>query len=159
MFDINELKQNGFKGFIKIKDLDINTIQKEKGIYVIINKNQNMVFLDKSNGGHFKGKDPTVSMQYLKENWVDNVDVIYIGQAGGNGSNATLLKRIKQYIQFGSGKPIGHWGGRLIWQIKDSGELLIAWKSTNTDPYDIETELIYEFKLKYGKRPFANLSK
>ena len=34
-------------------------------------------------------------MDELSKNWVENSFVVYIGQAGGNGSAATLRKRLK----------------------------------------------------------------
>ena len=146
---VKELKEDGF-----------NTIPDKKGVYVVLfTKKVKPTFLNKSIGGHFKGRDPSVSIEKLESNWISNEEIIYIGQAGGNGSNATLRKRLKQYIQFGSGKPVGHWGGRLIWQLKDSDELIIAWKETIDDPYLIETEMINKFKEKHGVRPFANLMK
>lgn len=54
---------------------------------------------------------------------------------------------------------IGHWGGRYIWQIKNSGNLLLCWKPTpDEDPEAIETALIARFKEQHGgHRPFANL--
>lgn len=54
-------------------------------------------------------------------------------------------------------------GGRSIWQLADSNDLLVAWRA-NTDERtgararDIERELIADFKLTHGgKRPFANV--
>jgi hypothetical protein len=150
-----------FHGFKTIKELkqDISSIPNQKGVYLVLFKNNQPVFLEKNIGGHFKGKDPSVPITKLKSNWISNEEIIYIGQAGGNGSNVTLRKRLKQYLQFGSGKPVGHWGGRLIWQLKGSDELIIAWKETIEDPYIIESEMIAKFKEKHGGRPFANLMK
>jgi len=157
----DELIFDGFEGFKTIKHLreSFEEIPKEKGVYLIIFDGILPKFLEESIGGHFKRKNPTVQIEKLRKKWIDGSEVIYIGQAGGNNSNATLRKRIKQYIQFGSGKPVGHWGGRYIWQLDQSDELLIAWKSTDEDPYVIESELIDKFREEYGDRPFANLTK
>ena len=77
------------------------------------------------------------------------------------GKEATLRSRILQYLKFGQGKPVGHKGGRYIWQLSDAEELLFCWKPLPTDePEDVESMLISEFKHQYaGKRPFANLNK
>ena len=94
----------------------------------------------------------------------DNSIVIYIGQAGGvrNGkwSDSNLRERLKKYFDFGLGKPVGHWGGRLIWQIENSDKLIVCWKELPDkvkDPCKEESKLIEKFKTTFGKRPFANL--
>ncbi len=147
MKTVRELKEEGFY-----------SIPDEQGVYTV-SYTKGPVFLKESIGGHFKGKDSSVPIEKLEDNWVLNEEIIYIGQAGGNGSQATLRKRLKQYIQFGCGKPVGHWGGRYIWQLKDSDELIISWQVTENDPYTVESEMIEKFKAKHGKRPFANLTK
>jgi hypothetical protein len=119
----------------------------------------NSEFLEKGCGGHFKGKNPNVAISELQKNWVNDAKVVYIGKAGGTGKKATLKSRLKQYLHFGLGKPVGHWGGRLIWQLKHSSDLVICWKSLPTDePRDYEAKLIKLFISKFGKRPFANLA-
>jgi hypothetical protein len=72
----------------------------------------------------------------------------------------TLVVRIslgQGQRDFGAGKPIGHWGGRLIWQLPNIDALLVAWKETpGRVPVEVEAELIEQFRLTYGKPPFAN---
>ena len=84
---------NDFSGFKTIEYLrnHINEIPKEKGVYLIISQRNNPQFLDESIGGHFKGRNPTVSKIELETNWVSNEPIIYIGQAGGKNSSATLF--------------------------------------------------------------------
>jgi hypothetical protein len=165
MFDFNDIKaieELGFLGFIKLGDLFDNSsiIPDIKGIYMILyNNNNTPEFLITGTGGHFKGKNPNISMQALKHNWIEDTKVVYIGKAGGDDSKATLRSRLTQYFRFGQGKNVGHWGGRLIWQIKNSKELLVCWKPLpNADPRDAESELIQKFVTVYRKRPFANLA-
>lgn len=158
--EIDKLKELGFEGFVTVSQLpsNYNSIPKIKGVYCIICLEDNCKFLEVGCGGHFKGKNPNVITSLLKTNWVENAGVIYIGKAGGSASKATLHSRLKQYIKFGQGRPVGHWGGRLIWQIENSGNLIVAWKTLSTEePRDYEMKLISSFVVKYGKRPFANL--
>jgi len=158
---IAELKSAGYQGFKKIDQLMLNECQdvpKVKGIYLVLNVNGKPSFLVNSVGRHFKNRNPTVSIEELELNWVDKSIVVYIGQAGGGRSGATLHYRIKQYIKFGMGKPVGHWGGRYIWQMVNYRDLILCWKQTHeTNPKDIESDLLNNFVLKYCKRPFANL--
>jgi hypothetical protein len=163
-FQRTGLEEYGFEGFIDIsyfKENGCGDIPKDMGVYVVIRESLNDVcFLKESIGGHFKGKNPTVSIAELEDNWIDGTYVVNIGKAGGTGINATLHSRINQYIKFGKGKNIGHRGGRYIWQLKGSDELLIAWKPlVDKEPDEVETELINDFRKQYGKRPFANLQK
>lgn len=159
--DLVKLKDFGFTGFKSVEQLwnDNSCIPNERGVYLIINSNSSATkFLSKGVGGYFKQKDPNISLSELKENWVENCQVLYIGQAGGNGSSATLNKRLKQYLDFGKGKPVGHYGGRLIWQLATHKDLIVAWKPTKeNDPKAEESTLINEFYNYYGKLPFANL--
>lgn len=96
-----------------------------------------------------------MSITELETNWVKNTCVVYIGKAG-----TTLRKRLNQYLKFGNGQNIGHWGGRYIWQIKNSGNLLLCWKPTpDEDPEAIETALIARFKNSTGDTDLSPISK
>jgi hypothetical protein len=159
--DIEQIKKSGFTGFKTMKELfaDSSAIPKIKGIYLVLNPTKKGDFLTVGTGGHFKGKNPNVSISELKANWVDDTIVVYIGKAGKDGSSATLQSRLKQYFGFGQGKNVGHWGGRLIWQLKNSSDLVVCWKALpSNDPRTIESELIQQFVSKFSKRPFANLA-
>lgn len=160
--DLSKIKESGFIGFKTIEQLwnDYSNLPNEKGIYVILNPDCSIKqFLSKGVGGFFKTKDPNVSLSELNSNWVNDCHLLYVGQAGGNGSSATLKKRVKQYLDFGKGKPVGHYGGRLIWQLSHHKSLIVAWKVTRTtDPRDEERTLIKDFYGYYGRLPFANLT-
>lgn len=160
--NIDDIKKAGFLGFKRMRELfiDSSPIPKIKGVYLILNSQvKNPEFLIKGSGGFFKEKNPNVSLAELKANWVDNSLVVYIGKAGSDGSQATLQSRLKQYLKFGKGKKVGHWGGRLIWQLKDSGDLIVCWKPLPyEDPRETERGLIQEFVSQFKKRPFANLA-
>lgn len=154
---IDNLKAAGFKGFISVTQLkeDDTTIPQEQGVYMVVYTGENRPeFLTHGTGGFFKGRDPNVSITELESNWIDNTCVIYIGKAG-----TTIRKRVNQYLKFGNGQRIGHWGGRYIWQIKESDKLLFCWKPTSDEKPDVvEKSLINQFKKQHGgQRPFANL--
>lgn len=84
--------------------------------------------------------------------------IVYIGQSG-SGSSGTLKNRIRQMLRFGRGARVDHWGGRLVWQLRDAEQLQVCWKEIRTgEPKVVETQWIQTFKSLYdGKRPFANL--
>ncbi len=152
--DLNSIRKAGFTGFAKINDLskDCSVIPDIQGVYMILkDNNKHIEFIEKGTGGHFKGKNPNVSIKELEENWVDNTKVMYIGKA------TSLNKRVRQYLRFGQGEPVGHWGGRYIWQLKTTKDLIVCWHTLSTVPRETEKELIQNFKNVYGKRPFANL--
>lgn len=153
--DIEEFKKAGFIGFKKINELffDSSMLPDKNGVYLVLNiDNKPGEFLTVGSGGHFKGKDPNISLAELKSNWVDNTKVVYIGKA------TSLKTRLRQYLGFGQGKNIGHYGGRLIWQLKYSNDLVVYWKSLTTDPREFEADLIQQFVKTFGCRPFANLA-
>jgi len=161
-FTIEGLRRDGFIGFMAIKEFwaqGYDGIPDQPGIYAILRRSLDPpVFLSVSIGGHFKGKNPTVAISILQQRWVSGTEVIYIGKAGGKKLKSTLRKRINEYLKFGQGLPIGHWGGRYIWQLEGSENLLVAYKPLlNDDPETIEKSLIKEFETVYSKKPYANL--
>jgi hypothetical protein len=160
--NIESLKMRGFSGFIKISELKIDSsfIPKLKGVYLILRpENSRVEIIEIGTGGFFKGKNPNVLIKELQRSWIEESKIIYIGKAGGTNSNATLQSRLIQYLNFGKGKNIGHWGGRYIWQIKDIDDYLICWKVLpEEDPRSFEIKLLETFKQKYNVLPFANLT-
>lgn len=160
---IASLKKNGFVGFVSVKELqeDCTCIPKEMGIYLVVLPNQQIPrFIKNGPAGFRGGRDPNVTLKVLCENWVNGTVVLYVGKAGGPIQKTKLKGRLKSYLDHGSGnKSAAHWGGRLIWQLKNSQDLLICWKvSKNTTPREDEKEFIQFFCASYGnQRPFANL--
>ena len=152
--DIEQIKKEGFSGFLKMSHLfqDSSMLPHNNGVYLVLKTDVKPVqFLTIGSGGHFKGKNPNISIDELKANWVENTKVVYIGKA------TSLKSRLRQYFRFGQSKNIGHYGGRLIWQLNNSEDLVICWKTTTTDPREFEAELIRKFVTNYKNRPFANL--
>jgi hypothetical protein len=160
--DVAAIAAQGFAGFQSVAVLQQTlcaTVPDERGVYLFLRLATDLpVFLAHSIGGRFKGKGPTVPVATLRTRWVVDTPVVYIGKAGSLTGDATLRSRLRQYLEFGLGKPVGHWGGRYIWQLADVGNLQVCWKPTpGADPAAVETDLIRQFKAIYGRRPFANL--
>ena len=72
-----------------------------------------------------------------------------------------LRLRLSEFAAFGAGEPHAHWGGRLIWQLADANELLVAWHEVTwaETARDYEKRLLSRFvEVHDGRRPFANLT-
>ncbi len=153
------LASAGFAGFVRFSELPVVQVPHGPGVYVIVRQDDRAPqFLPFSPAGRFKGKDPSVSRARLEAEWVDGARIVYIGKAaGGVSGRRGLRKRLDEFRRFGAGEPIGHWGGRLIWQLGESESLLVCWKLTAGDPGSTETSMIADFAAVYGCRPFANL--
>jgi hypothetical protein len=163
---VDSLRSAGFTGFVSIRELRECKLQcvpgkpGDIGVYLVLRVQTDIpVFLKKSTGGFFKKQDPSVAVDILKANWVRNTLVVYIGKAGTLDGKATLRSRLRQYLSFGAGRAIGHWGGRMIWHLPQSEDLLVCWKRTpNLAPRDVEKQMIRAFTEAFGNRPFANLT-
>lgn len=156
------LQTQGFEGFKTVGELmdGVSTqIPAQKGVYFVLREGESAPqFLTEGTGGFFKGMNPNVPIAELDANWVEGTPIVYIGKAGGVGSSATLRRRLGQYLRFGQGANIGHWGGRYIWQLADSRDLVLCWIILPfDDPRTVERQMIADFKtIHAGKRPFAN---
>lgn len=158
-FDRPSLQAHGFGGFVTFDDLWsiwIDALPREAGVYAVL---RDVVvapeFLSSNPGGRFKGQDPTVPVDVLAVKWIDGAHVVYLGK----GDN--LRRRLKQFAQFGRGEPIGHWGGRYIWQLADAAELLVCWKRCEPEvsARALETELLDGFVAQHNALPFANITR
>jgi hypothetical protein len=121
-----------FEGFLTINELKKKraraAIPSAPGTYFVVKPMRFMPkFRAQSPAGQFKGQDPTVAIDRLRDAWVDGSPVLYVGKAGGANQQATLRSRIECYLSHGQGHCVAHWGGRFISQLKRSGDLLIAW--------------------------------
>jgi hypothetical protein len=146
------LEATGFVGWVPFSEIATSACPSSGGVYVITYSGAEPVgFSGRSCGGWFKGRDPAVPRQALIANWVEHAEVVYIGKAD------QLKRRLQQFADFGAGKPVGHWGGRLIWQLRSIDALRVAWKETRGRvPRAVELELLANFRALHGKPPFAN---
>lgn len=151
------LRDAGFKRFVSFRELhdgQIENVPKTGGVYVVMRQSGDQsTYLQQSVGGWFKQQDPTVDVSALKAKWVAGSRVIYIGKGDD------LRRRLREFMKFGAGRPIGHRGGRYVWQLKSSEEFVVAWRETgDVNPRQAEADLLRAFRKTYGGRlPFANL--
>ena len=154
------LKAEGFAGFRPVRDLETMRIPQGTGLFAVVApQGFQPRFLKKSTAGTFKKKDPTLPEAALTAEWVEDAVVLYIGKAGpGSKGNRGLRRQIQEFVDFGQGKPPGHWDGRAIWQLADAGSLSIAWKELAPEQLgDAEAGYHAAFLAEFGKLPFANL--
>ena len=154
------LQADGFTGFRPIVGLEINRIPQRQGIFAVLRPaGFEPAFLAQSSAGTFKRKNPSVSQAVLAEEWVPDADVLFFGKAGpGSKGNRGLRRQIQEFVDFGKGKPPGHWDGRLVWQLAGAGKLLVAWKEL--PPEELNAALAGyhgQFRQLHGRLPFANL--
>jgi hypothetical protein len=153
------LASAGFAGFVRLADLPVSDAPAVPGVYVVVRQCDGAPeFRSASRAGRFKRRDPSVPWERLEAEWVAGAEVVYIGKAaGGKSGRRGLRKRLEEFRRFGAGEPVGHWGGRLIWQLAESDSLLVCWRETAEDPGAVESAMIADFTAQFGRRPFANL--
>lgn len=159
---LDAIRAAGFVGVRTIRELQATRcrdVPQDPGVYLVVRQSSRVcAFSTRSCGGWFKGEDPGLPVSQLRQHWVDKAMVIYVGKAGGGRSKAHLQQRLRAYMRFGAGEPVGHRGGRLIWQLEDCLDLIVCWRpSGDQDAALTESELIRKFADIYGRRPFANL--
>lgn len=161
-FSTTGLKESGFEGFRSVTQLlDAalrRSIPDRSGVYVVIyTGEQPPTFLLTSTAGWFKGRDPSFELEELEARWVKRARVVYIGMTG-DGPRAGLRTRIRALVRFGTGHDIGHAGGRALWHLPSSGDLLVCWRPTvdGAEASAEERRLLAVFREKHGRLPFAN---
>ncbi len=151
------LAEDGFKGFVTVAELregKLAVVPTEPGAYVVLGESDAQPrFLDVNPGGHFKGEDPSVASERLAAKWVPGAQLLYVGEGGD------LRGRLADFLAFGRGRPVGHWGGRFIWQVAGAEQFLIGWQATASKQAAkaLEGRLLEDFAAAYGCLPFANL--
>lgn len=160
-FSKDWLQAEGFEGFVTFQDLlDKRASPPESaGVYMIYyNGPATPVFAATEDGGFLKKIYPDLDVSLLRENWVPDAAVLYIGKAGGKGAKATLNSRLMQYLDYGCGKSAGHRGGKYIWQLENPYALCVCWRVVRPDemPGQVALNYIALFISVYRKMPFAN---
>lgn len=153
------LLARGFVGFERFKGINLTLVPSLPGVYLVLREKESRpVFLDHSPAGWFKGQNPTVPVAELEAAWPDGAHCIYIGKAGsGAPGGRGLRQRVREFRQYGDGRPVGHQGGRRIWQLVDADDYVLSWLPTlGRDPEILENQLLRAFVAEYGKRPIGN---
>jgi hypothetical protein len=153
------LEEGGFQGFVPFAELPTADVPLAPGVYAVLRTcDQAPRFSVASPAGRFKQKDPAVGVEVLAKRWVEGPEVLYIGKASaGAAGRRGLRKRLEEYRRHGAGEPVGHWGGRYVWQLEDRDDLLVAWNPTHEDAAVVESRMLGDFIDRYGRLPFANL--
>jgi hypothetical protein len=160
-WSVGGLRGAGFEGFVPF-DRVVQDAPEASGVYVVVRPAPAPpAFLPVSPAGWFTGRDPSYPLERLAAEWVAGSEVVYVGKAGrAPGSRRGLRARLREYAAFGSGKAVGHRGGRAIWHLDDSAQLLVAWRETAPArrASDDESELLADFMAHHeGRLPFANM--
>jgi hypothetical protein len=158
-FARDDLQGRGFHGFVWFASIDLGHVPIEPGVYVVLREfDERPKFLLRNPAGRYNGKDPTVPVEELEAAWPADAQCVYVGKASsGKNAKRHLRKRVKEFRQYGDGRPVAHRGGCRIWQLADADAFTIAWLETpDRDPEDVEGELIHEFVETYGRKPIGN---
>lgn len=160
LFTKKSLTDAGFAGFRALDELDPMRIPMGPGIWVLLRPSDfDVAFLTKSTAGTFKKKDPSLSRDSLEKEWVAEASVLYIGKASaGSQGNRGLRKQIQEFLDYGRGRPTVVWDARLVWQLRDALDLVVAWKELPASEVNAaEAALHAEFVASFGRLPYANL--
>lgn len=114
-------------------------------VYVLFRRSHlEPTFLDRSTGATHKKRDPSMGPEALTANWVPAAKVVDIGRAHRH----RLRGRLNECQAMGARPTGSHWGGRLIWQLEDSSELLVAYLvlPPTEIPRNVEKETIEGFR-------------
>jgi hypothetical protein len=152
------LAHRGFSGFHPFTALPNVPVPREPGVYVVLRPCEGAPqFLERSPAGIFQDRVNTVDRSVLVERWVAGAPAVYIGKAGPS-KKRSLAKRLDEYRRFGGGDDgAAHYGGRLIWQLAESPELVVGWRVERHHPACQESRLVATFREAYGAPPFANI--
>ena len=153
-FTRSDLVSAGFVGFESVGHLRASRcrdLPAGPGAYCVLRPVKGVpIFLPITTGGRFKGLDKTLPVEMLRPRWVGGSSVVYIGKA------SSLRSRLRQLVDYGGGKPVGHQGGYPLWQLPDSDSSLVAWME-HPGFTALENHLLTSFMATHaGRLPYAN---
>jgi hypothetical protein len=153
---VDGINLSTFDGPVLVRNLrqaERKILPSSGGNYLVLRRDTTLPqFLPQSGAGHFKGKDPSCPISELQQHWVPQAQVLYVGYTDN------LSRRIRQLGDFAYGKPVGHWGGRLLWQLSGWEDLEVWWRqSPPASPEAGKEALLARFVATHGVMPYANL--
>jgi hypothetical protein len=158
-FSRSALSAADFVGWVPLDRLSgaLDSIPRQaQGIYVLHRQRPRdpPIWITPSPVGMTWRGDPTVTIAQLEANWVPGANIVYIGKA----KQRRMRKRLGEFLRFGEAREGRHEGGRLVWQLRGSWSLRVAWRilPDDVDALAVETKTIGAFRAIYGKPPFAN---
>ena len=147
-----DLLVQGFKGLHPIGALidgQAATAPEAPGVFVVCRLAEVPArFATANTAGKWKGQDPTLPVELLKEAWHPEAALLFVG--GG----ANLRQRLRLFLDFGGGKAVAHWTGRALWQLSDAEDLIVGWRPG--DPKGDALALSQAFEARFGTPPWAN---
>ena len=164
-YSIEDLQRFGFQGFDLMKAWDKNQIlglhtKDIEGVYVIAR--HSISTPEFTQEIHHKPRPRVWSPAEAGQRWVEGVQTLYFGKGplrrpDSRGYRKGLANRIEEFRAHGFGRGASHYGGKLVWQLKDSDDLLLGWKSLREEESDqVESGLILGFRHLLGHQPYAN---
>jgi hypothetical protein len=157
-FGLQWFAEYGFTNSSSVSDFlwsHVSRIPRGSGTFAVLREDpSDPRFLATSNASEVKGRDPSVSPNELSARWINGCPLLYVGKS------RQLRDALDRLVRFGSGEPVGYWGGRYLWQLANSDSLTIAWRCTeNEDEADhLRLLILGIFKDVYGRMPFANVT-
>ena len=144
----------GFRGWKRFGSVERSDLPPGRGVYVVVREpGERPTFLAESVGGPHKHRPLTVGIDELQHAWRDEAEIVYVGKAGGGHG---LKGRLWAYARQGRGHSAGHAGGRFLWQLPESGQLLVGWREL-VDVGEVEEALLSLHIERFDRRPFANM--
>jgi hypothetical protein len=153
------LRRLGFDGFVTVTDLraDHYRAVPERqgnawlgGVYIALSPPSDRPRLMRAS----RREERTLPLAALREHWVPDSPVVYIGKADATDAGNSLRKRVSRYLRAST----SHTGGKRTWQLADWHDLTIAWLvlPPGRDPRAEEVRLLRHHTERFGREPFAN---
>lgn len=165
-YSLTELQLFGFQGFDLLSNWDTEQIfarygRDIEGVYVVAR--ESMATPRFKDEFHHRPRPKVWTDGEAAQRWVEGVQTLYFGKGPlrspkPNGKRDGLANRIEELRAHGLERGSNHYGGKLLWQLADSEDLLLGWKPVKEGTSgQVESGLILGFKRLIGQQPYANV--